>query len=65
MLPAIACSRAFFPRRRLIAARIDSKTLCPGWSWRKCSIDWKTIMAKRCDVCGKGPMTGFGYTFLR
>jgi large subunit ribosomal protein L28 len=22
-------------------------------------------MAKRCDVCGKGPMTGYGYTFLR
>lgn len=22
-------------------------------------------MAKRCDVCGKGPMTGFNYTFLR
>jgi len=22
-------------------------------------------MAKRCDVCGKGPMTGVNYTFLR
>ncbi len=22
-------------------------------------------MAKRCDVCGKGPMTGRNYSFLR
>ncbi|HEY9871615.1 MAG TPA: 50S ribosomal protein L28 [Candidatus Obscuribacterales bacterium] len=22
-------------------------------------------MARRCDVCGKGPMTGYNYTFLR
>ncbi|MBC7997307.1 MAG: 50S ribosomal protein L28 [Leptolyngbya sp.] len=22
-------------------------------------------MAKRCDVCDKGPQTGLGYTFLR
>jgi large subunit ribosomal protein L28 len=22
-------------------------------------------MAKRCDVCGKGPRTGYSYTFLR
>ena len=21
-------------------------------------------MAKRCDVCGKGPMTGYNYSFL-
>lgn|GEM_PF-48196 len=23
------------------------------------------LMAKRCDVCGKGPRTGVNYTFLR
>lgn len=22
-------------------------------------------MARRCDVCDKGPMTGYNYTFLR
>jgi large subunit ribosomal protein L28 len=32
----------------------------------KSPTNWKTtIMAKRCDVCNKGPMTGYGYTFLR
>jgi large subunit ribosomal protein L28 len=22
-------------------------------------------MAKRCDICGKGPLTGYNYSFLR